>query len=112
VEYYKKINRELDEKNKNISNKLIEVEGQFELSRNQQDKLRRNLEASIKEAADAKEKEKTVKKALKSKEQESLSFESEHATLKQKLKSIEQIYKLEVDKVRDDAEKLRIQYEN
>jgi hypothetical protein len=64
------------------------------LSRNQQEKIRRNYESSIKEAADAKEKEKSARKALKVKEQEMLSMETEQATIKQKLKSIDQISKL------------------
>jgi len=64
------------------------------LSRNQQDKLRRSLEGANKEAFDAKDKEKSARKALKNKEQEMLSMESEQATMKQKLKSIDQINKL------------------
>ncbi len=79
----------------------METEGQLDLSRNQQDKIRRNLEASIREASDAKEKEKTARKALKTKEQEMLSMETEQATMKQKLKNVDQIYKLETDKHRE-----------
>ena len=56
------------------------------------------MESSIKEATDAKEKEKSARKALRTKEQEILSIETEQATVKQKLKSIDQIYKLEGDK--------------
>ena len=100
LQYYKRINRDQDEKIKNMSNKMMEIEGQLDLSRGQQDKIRRNYESSIKEAADAKQKEKSAKKALKVKEQEILSMETEHATMKQKLKSIDQITKLEVDKQR------------
>ena len=37
-----------------MSNKMMEIEGQLDLSRGQQDKIRRNYESSIKEAADAK----------------------------------------------------------
>lgn len=100
LQYYKRINRDQDEKIKSMSNKMMEIEGQLDLSRGQQDKIRRNYESSIKEAADAKQKEKSAKKALKVKEQEILSMETEHATMKQKLKSIDQITKLEVDKQR------------
>jgi len=52
------------------------------------------LEGANKEAFDAKDKEKSARKALKNKEQEMLSMESEQATMKQKLKSIDQINKL------------------
>lgn len=38
-----------------------------------------------------------------------LSMESEQATMKQKLKSIDQINKLQLDKTREEAEKYRIQ---
>jgi hypothetical protein len=66
----------------------------------------------VKEAAEAREKEKSSRKALKVKEQEALSVETEMATLKQKLKSIDQIYKLEVDKLREESDRVRMQYEN
>jgi len=69
LEYYKRINRELDEKNKSLSNKIIEVDGQLDISKGQQDKLRRNYESLIKEAADSKEREKAARKILKTKEQ-------------------------------------------
>jgi len=74
LEYYKRINLELDEKNKSLSNKIIEVDGQLDISKGQQDKLRRNYESLIKEAADSKEREKAARKILKTKEQESLSM--------------------------------------
>ena len=112
MEYYKRTNRDQDEKLKTSTNKLMEIEGKLDLSRNQQDKIRRQYESSIKESVEAKEKEKMARKGLKLKEQEMLSMETEHATLKQKLKSIDQIAKLEVDKQREENDKLRLQLDN
>ncbi|CAM6005298.1 unnamed protein product [Sphagnum balticum] len=85
------------------------MEGQVEIARGQQDKYRRNSESVAKELADMKEKEKSARKGLKIKEQELLTLEGETAGIRQKLKSIDQIYKLETDRVKDENEKLRTQ---
>lgn len=41
MDYYKRINRDLDEKCKQLSTKMIEVEGQLDLNRNMEEKHRR-----------------------------------------------------------------------
>ena len=56
--------------------------------RGQADKVRRSYETAIKEAADATEKEKQARRAIRAREQETLTMESEYATMKQKLKSL------------------------
>ena len=56
VEYYKRANRELDDRTKTYSNKIIEMEGQMDIVKNQSEKVRRNNENLIKDLAESKEK--------------------------------------------------------
>jgi chromosome segregation ATPase len=45
LEYYKKMNKELDEKTKSQSARIIELESQLEMAKNQLEKAKRNLAA-------------------------------------------------------------------
>ena len=54
VEYYKRVNRELDDRTKTYSNKIIEMEGQMDIVKNQSEKVRRNNENLIKDLAESK----------------------------------------------------------
>ena len=76
MEHYKRANRELDDKLKSSSNKIVEVEGQLDLSRSQLDKHKRNLESVQKELSEWKDREKNAKRSLKNKEQETITIES------------------------------------
>lgn len=42
VEYYKRVSRELDDRAKAYSNKIIEMEGQMDIVKSQAEKVRRN----------------------------------------------------------------------
>ncbi len=42
IEYYKRINREVDERAKTYSNKIIELEGQMDIVKSHSEKVRRN----------------------------------------------------------------------
>lgn len=69
-------------------------------AKNTIEKQKKSIDNLNREVQECKERQKNAKRAIKNKQSYSLGMETEHAALKQKLKTIDQIYKLEADKIR------------
>lgn len=68
VDYYKKLNKEMEDKTKQQSSRIIELESQLEMTKNQLEKLKRNLATTEKDLTDSRTKEKELKQSLKAKD--------------------------------------------
>lgn len=69
IEFQKRNVKELEERNKTLTSKFVEVDGLHEIARASLEKLKRNHESLSKEYAELKDKEKSLKKSLKQKEE-------------------------------------------
>ena len=58
----------MEDKNKQHSSRIIELESQLEMTKNQLEKAKRNLASTEKDLNDSRNKEKELKQALKAKD--------------------------------------------
>ena len=58
----------MEDKNKQHSSRIIELESQLEMTKNQLEKAKRNLASTEKDLNDCRNKEKELKQALKAKD--------------------------------------------
>lgn len=93
---YKKNYRDLEEKCKSYQNKNLELQSQIEQRRNEIDRMRRNTDNLGKELNEEKQKQKSLRRNLKNKEEEVVILNGELENFKQRFRSGDQMTKLEI----------------
>lgn len=93
---YKKNYRDLEEKYKSYQSKNLELQSQIEQRRNEIDRMRRNTDNLGKELNEEKQKQKSLRRNLKNKEEEVVILNGELENFKQRFRSGDQMTKLEI----------------